>query len=267
MQLVLNLSYQGKPFHGFARLPEMYTVQGELESALSQIFRRPILTVCAGRTDAGVHARDQYVNFELLPEEYEQIIQDSARFSRKLLSSCHALLPEEIVIRAIYVADDEFSARFSACSRLYRYRIKMGPTRPLYTAQFVSWHQGELDVEAMREAACYLVGEHDFASFCKARSAEGKNTVRCVSRLEIFKEEAFGEELLCVEIQANAFLHSMVRTIVGSLIEVGVHRREPVWMAKVLQACSRQAAGPNAPACGLSLWKVEYPHDSLTLLE
>lgn len=267
MQLVVNCAYNGAKFHGFARLPQIYTVQGEIERAFSCILRRKIEIVCAGRTDAGVHAKDQYVNFALTEQECRLIQADAPAFSQHFKRASNALLSDDIVIKKLYLAADDFSSRFSACSRLYRYRIMMGPTKPVYTASFAWWQKKQLDLEAMRQALVYLIGEHDFSSFCKARSALGKNTVRTVMKLDIIPEIYFDEELVCIEIQANAFLHSMVRTIVGSLVEIGLGNRPSCWMCEVLEARSRTAAGANAPAQGLSLWKVEYPSSILTLLE
>lgn len=267
MQLVVNCAYRGTQFHGFARLPETHTVQGELERALSCVLRREIETVCAGRTDAGVHAKDQYCNFLLSDEEVKYIQADAPAFSWHLKRALNAILPDDIAIRELYLADDEFSCRFSACSRLYRYRIFNNPNKPLYTASFVWWQKKPLDLEAMNRAIPYLIGEHDFSSFCKARSALGKNTVRTIMKLHVIPEVYFDEELICVEIQATAFLHSMVRSIVGSLVEIGLGNRESSWMQEVLEAKSRSAAGPNAPAQGLSLWKLEYPESELIPLE
>ena len=151
------------------------------------------------------------------------------------------------------------SARFDAISREYRYRLVVGSVPPLFLA-CRAWHvTGELDVAAMRAGLECLVGEHDFRSFCTAESAEGKRTVRRIDSIEIFAEEQLGEESLVVRIVGNAFLHSMVRIIIGTLVEVGQGRKSPEWVAEALAAQAREAAGPTAPPHGLTLWAVEYP--------
>jgi tRNA pseudouridine38-40 synthase len=250
--LALTVAYDGSGFSGFARQPGLRTVQGSLESALSTALRREILVVGAGRTDTGVHALGQVVSFDADGTE-----PDSARLRR----SVEALAGDGISVREVRRARPGFSARFDAVSREYRYRLFVGVERPLFTAAF-AWHVGGgLDVDAMREGAANLVGEHDFASFCVAESAVGKPTHRRVDVCEVIEEEHFGERCLAVRVVGNAFLHSMVRTIVGTLIEVGSGRREPSWVGDALAARTREAAGPTAPAHGLTLWCVEYPAD------
>ncbi len=250
--LTLTVSYDGSLFAGFARQPGLETVQGRIESALATVLRREVQTVGAGRTDAGVHALGQVVSFEAPGTEPDL---------RRLRRSLDALTGEGIVVREVRRARAGFSARFDAVSREYRYRIVAGTVPPLFTSRYV-WHTAsELDAPAMREAARALVGEHDFRSFCVAESAEGKRTFRRVDVVDIIDEEHLGERCLTVRVVGNAFLHSMVRVIVGSLVEVGTGRREADWMAEALAACDRSAAGPTAPAQGLTLWRVEYPDD------
>ena len=250
--VALTLSYHGAPFSGFARQPGQRTVQGELEDALRILFAREVETTCAGRTDAGVHALGQVVSFDLAPEELE------ARPLGVLRRSLDALTPEEISVREARRAPDGFSARFDARAREYRYFLHLGTARPIFTSDFC-WHLPEqLDVEAMREGASLLIGEHDFKSFCKLASAEGRPTCRNVMEISIFPESAMGEELLVVKVVGNAFLHSMVRAIVGTLVAVGRGLREPAWVGQALAARDRRAAGETAPAQGLVFWRVEY---------
>ncbi len=250
--IALKLAYDGAPFAGFARQPGQLTVQGSLEAALECLYRREVLTTCAGRTDAGVHARGQVVSFELSAEEF------AARDMRSLTRSLKALVDERIAVRAASEARSGFSARFNALSREYRYFLYEGAERPVLLANRV-WHvKKPLDIEAMNQAAEHLIGEHDFKSFCMAASAVDKPTHRNVMELHIGREELLGEEVVVVRVVGNAFLHSMVRTMVGTLVNVGLGRREPAWVAEVLAACSRQAAGENAPACGLVFWNVNY---------
>ena len=171
--------------------------------------------------------------------------------------------PDDIAVRAVRFAAPDFSARFNAVRREYRYRIVNAATPPIFLRDFAWWLRAPLDVEAMRLAAQLLVGEHDFRSFCKAKSAEGKTTMRCVEALELFEEEQLGEKCLCIRVVGNAFLHSMVRTIVGTLVQVGAGHRSPEWVGQVLEARDRSAAGETAPAQGLVFWEVVYPHGIL----
>ena len=178
-----------------------------------------------------------------------------------------ALLPKDIAINEVYKARKGFSARFDARSRTYTYRIADRDARPVLSRGAVWWHRYPLDVEAMSAACPALLGERDFKSFCKVASAVGKPTHRCVMRAEFGHEVAFGEDILTFTIEGNAFLHSMVRTIVGTLVEIGMHRREPEWMREVIDACDRTAAGPTAPACGLTFMGVDYDPAELVVLD
>jgi tRNA pseudouridine38-40 synthase len=250
--LALTVSYDGKPFAGFARQTGQRTVQGSLEAALSVVLRREVEIAVAGRTDAGVHALGQVVSVPAVGDEPDDVA---------VIRSLNALVERGIVVREIRHARPGFSARFDAVSREYRYRIVSGPVPPLFLAPVAWWVKAPLDVEAMRAAAALLVGEHDFRSFCVALSAEGKRTMRRVDSIDFAEEEHLGERCLVVRVLGNAFLHSMVRVIVGTLVEIGAGRREPSWVAEVLAARERAAAGPTAPAHGLTLWAVEYPED------
>ncbi len=250
--IAMRVTYRGEPFCGFAKQPGQLTVQGSLEEALSKVFRHPVETVCAGRTDSGVHARGQWVSFSLTAKEWNE------RSDYKVLKSLNALTHADISVREIMRKDLDFSARFSARSREYRYFICTDKAAPLLMRDF-SWHLGkELDLKAMRKAAKYLIGEHDFRSFCMAASAEGKTTNRNVVSIDIDEMEMWGEKLVVITVIGNAFLHSMVRTIVGTLVLVGRGKREPEWVSEVLAACDRTAAGENAPAQGLVFWQVNY---------
>ena len=258
--LVLRLAYDGAAYSGYAKQkdPRIHTVQGELERALGMLLgQATVATVCAGRTDAGVHALGQVASCQLARAEL------AGRNLGKLRISLNALTPDDISVKDVGVADATFSARFSAVRREYRYRIATGGEPPLFLRAY-AWHcRGTLDVDAMREGAAQLVGEHDFASFCKAASAQGKNTVRCIEELSIEPDVQLGEEHLVVRVVGNAFLHSMVRTIVGTLVEVGAGHRPPEWVGQALRACQRSAAGQTAPACGLTFWGVQYPQGAV----
>jgi tRNA pseudouridine38-40 synthase len=249
--IALTVAYDGARFSGFARQINAFTVQEALERSLATVLRREVAIVGAGRTDAGVHALGQVVSFGSEGELPEP---------EALLLSLNALTPG-IVVSEVRFARPGFSARFDAVRREYRYRIHSGSVPPLFSAH-VAWRvKKELDQAAMRSAAALLVGEHDFRSFCVANSAIGKRTVRRVESIEIAEESILGEPCLTVRIVGNAFLHSMVRTIVGSLVEVGMGRYEPGWVGAALAAMERSAAGQTAPACGLTLWSVEYPDE------
>ena len=262
--VALKVAYKGAAFSGFARQPEQLTVQGELERALEMLLRRPVETTCAGRTDAGVHARGQIVSFEMRADEIaEQDARDEGRRSRfaSFRRSLNAITHDDIAVREAWQAADGFSARFDAKAREYRYFLATGAVPPVFMRDF-AWHvpgaaEG-LDVAAMERASRCLIGEQDFKSFCRASSAVDKPTCRNLMEVSFSEEELFGEELLVVRVVGSSFLHSMVRTIVGTLVEVGRHRRSEEWVAEALAACDRTAAGECAPAQGLVFWDVRY---------
>lgn len=252
--LALTISYKGTSFSGFARQRGQSTVQGELEQALQTIYRREVLTTGAGRTDAGVHALGNVASFELTHDELEERSLD------RLQSSLNALTSDDLVIKQVERKPAGFSARFSAREREYRYRIYPSKTPPLFLEPYVWWVKpSELfDIAAMKAAAMLLEGEHDFRSFCVAKSADAGPTTRNVSKVLVFGSQHLGEQCMIVQVIGNAFLHSMVRVIVGSLMEVCLRRRPPEWIAEVLEARDRSAAGQTAPAQGLTLWRVVY---------
>ncbi len=250
--LSLSVAYDGAPFAGFAKQPGQRTVQGELEEALGLLFHRPVDVVCAGRTDAGVHARAQVVSFDVDTPELRD------RTLHSLRRSLNALTGEGIVVRSVDERPRGFSARFDAQWREYKYFLATGEVPCVFTDR-TSWYVGpNLDIAAMERGAAHLVGEHDFKSFCMAASAVGKPTCRSVDEISIAAEEILGEPHRVITVRGNAFLHSMVRTIVGTLVMVGRGQRDPDWVAEVLAARDRQAAGENAPARGLVFWSVGY---------
>jgi tRNA pseudouridine38-40 synthase len=238
----LTLAYDGTSFRGWARQPGQRTVAGVLEAALQQVLGViPRLSV-AGRTDAGVHARGQVVSFEADLDEL-------GRLQRQLNSM---LGPEVVVTDARFVAS-EFDARFSATARVYRYRIDTGAFADPFSARWV-WHrEGELSVPRMREAAGHLVGEHDFASFCRRPPGDGSTS----RRLERLVVRRLGDRVE-VSARANAFLHQMVRAVVGTLVVVGAGRLEPEAVASILAARDRSRSPQMAPAHGLTFERVVY---------
>ena len=253
--LAFTVSYNGKPFCGFARQNEVLTVQGDIERALQIVFHREVLTTCAGRTDSGVHAKGQVISFEISSEE----AADQRFQPQKLTSALDSLTHNDIhVFDGKRVADD-FSARHSAKSREYSYFICNQPTP---SVQFCdgSWHIAKpLDVTAMNEACKYLLGEQDFKSFCVAQSAEKLNsTCRNIISASAKKHHVFGDDLIEIKICGNAFLHSMVRSIVGTLVSIGDGNNSPEWIKEVIDAKNREKAGQCAPPNGLFFMKVNY---------
>ncbi len=238
----LDLAYDGTGFHGYARQPYVRTVQGELEEALFK-HTGPVETSVAGRTDAGVHGRLQTVSFstanDLEPD--------------RLWRSLNSQLGPEIAISSVARASDDFDARFSAQSRQYRYFIHNAPV-PDPLTRWYTWHVPHaLDVDGMNEAAAAFVGEHDFASLCRA--AEGRTTVRTVLEASWWRA---GSQVL-YDVRALAFCHQMVRSMVALCVDVGRGRVAPGEVPAVLAARDRNAARGAAPPHGLVLWDVEYP--------
>ena len=250
--LALTLSYNGAPFSGFARQPGQLTVQGDLEDALHLLFKRDVEPTCAGRTDAGVHALGQVVSFDV------DDVDLGGRSLPSLRRSLNALTHDAISVREVEPKKLGFSARFDAQAREYHYHLCVDSTSPIFMKDFSWFVPGGLDVSAMEVASQYLLGEHDFKSFCLAASAEGKPTNRNIREISFHPETVLGENILAIKVVGNAFLHSMVRTIVGTLVMVGRGQRPASWVAEVLEARERQAAGENAPAQGLVFWRVIY---------
>lgn len=243
MNLRLDVAYDGRPFHGFARQPDVRTVQGDLEDALAKLFTRPVTSVGAGRTDAGVHALGQVVSVKDAPDDIDPI---------KVRDSLNAMLAPSIAIHESRVAPDEFHARFSARSRTYVYAILEGRVPDPFLAPTTLFHPEPLDLGAMNEAAGHLAGPHDFSSF--GRVPEGQSAERVLYELSCRQSGA----MLRIKARANAFIQQMVRSLVGTLVQVGEGRRSPAEMPSVLQARDRAVAGPVAPPHGLCLVSVEY---------
>lgn len=256
--LVLRVGYRGAGFCGYAEQEGQRTVAGELRRALETLLRRNVELTCAGRTDAGVSALAQHVSVPVYAEEL------AGREPRRMWRSLAAITPEDISIRGLYLAPEGFSARFDATGRRYRYRIVCGNAQPVLLWDCVWWLKEELDVDAMRRAAKVLEGEHDFTSFCKVSSAaqiraDGRSLSRCLERVEVAREQELGEEVVAIDVAGNAFLHNMVRIVVGSLVEVGRHNRPATWLEEALRARDRRAAGPTAPPQGLTFVDACYP--------
>jgi tRNA pseudouridine38-40 synthase len=249
VRLRLDVAYDGGGFRGWAAQPGLRTVEGELSAALATVLRVPSVDLtCAGRTDAGVHARGQVVHVDLdpLPEPAERLVR-----------RVNGVLATDLRVLGAAEAPPGFDARFSAVWRRYCYRVADGPAAvdPLARSHVLAWPR-PLDVAAMAAASKALVGLHDFASFCRQR--EGATTIRTLLDLDWARRP---DGVVEATVRADAFCHSMVRSLVGCLLAVGEGRRPVDWPAEVLAAGRRDAAVAVAPAHGLTLEEVGYPPD------
>ncbi|MCF6734700.1 tRNA pseudouridine(38-40) synthase TruA [Blastococcus sp. KM273129] len=255
VRLRLDLQYDGTGFHGWARQPAVRTVQEELERGLSTVLRRDVDLTVAGRTDAGVHATGQVAHCDVPGELW-------AEQAPKLVRRLRGVLPPDVAVRSVTEAHPDFDARFAALARHYAYRLTDDPAgpSPLRRTDTVAWPR-RLDATAMDLAAGLLPGEHDFAAYCKRR--EGATTIRTLLRLEVSRtEDEPGVEVVRIDASADAFCHSMVRSLVGGLIAVGEGRRPLDWPASLLERAERASEVPVAPAHGLTLLAVDYPPDA-----
>jgi tRNA pseudouridine38-40 synthase len=248
----VDLAYDGSSFAGFARQPARRTVQGTLEGALSRVLGQDVRTTCAGRTDRGVHALAQVVHLDvdLEVDRAARALADLAELAVRL----DRLVGDEIAVWTVRRVGADFDARFSATGRGYRYRLADTPVLdPL--DRHDRWHVHErLAVDPMRSGAHHLVGEHDFAAFCR-RPPAGGTTVRRLERVAISRPRP-GE--VAIRLAGNAFCHNQVRSIVGCLVEVGRGRRRPDWIGEVLRGRDRGLAARVAPPHGLVLEHVRY---------
>jgi len=244
MRISLGISYNGSQFHGWQRQVGLRTVQQELETALSKIAATPISIICAGRTDAGVHASGQVIHFD----------SDVNRNEFAWHRGTNSYLPADIAVQWIKPTTADFHARFSALSRTYQYRIFNHAIKPVFNQAYATWIPQPLDRHVMQEAGQYLLGEHDFSSF-RASDCQSLTPMRNVQALTVSQNGVW----LTIEIRANAFLHHMVRNIVGVLLTIGRQRRPAIWAQEVLEARDRKQAAATAPAQGLFLTQVEYP--------
>ncbi|UFU02377.1 tRNA pseudouridine(38-40) synthase TruA [Ruania suaedae] len=253
----LDLAYDGTGFSGWAAQPGRRTVEGELSAGLARVLRldRVRVTV-AGRTDAGVHARGQVAHVDVPLDAWLAAPGRSERTPAQALTRrLGAVLPEDVHVSAAAEAPLGFDARFSATWRRYTYRIAdSGEARDPLTRTWVTWHRRPLDVAAMDLAAQLLLGEHDFAAYCKPRP--GATTIRTLTELRWVRDD---DGLVVAHVRADAFCHSMVRALVGAGLAVGEGRRPVDWPAQVLRSGQRNPAAGVAPARGLVLEEVGYP--------
>jgi tRNA pseudouridine38-40 synthase len=241
----MTVAYHGAGFHGFAAQPGQRTVAGVLAGALETVLRHPVVLTCAGRTDRGVHAWGQVVTFDVSE------VPDVAALAR----SVNKLLHAEVVVRAVEVAEPDFDARRSATGRSYRYTV-LNRSEPDPFLAATAWQvEAPLDLRAMQLACDPLIGEHDFSSFCRRPPDPDAQLVRRVRRAEW---RDLGDGLLGFEIEASAFCHQMVRSLVGTLVDVGLGRKKAGDMAWILRSRDRAHAGSPAPPHGLCLWGVSY---------
>jgi tRNA pseudouridine38-40 synthase len=242
-RIALGIEYDGSRFLGWQTQPGGGAVQDALEPALAAIAGAPLSVTAAGRTDRGVHARLQVVHFDT----------EAARPASAWVRGVNALLPDSVAVLWSREVDAEFHARYSAVSRTYRYVLLNRAVRPALAASRVGWFHLPLDVDEMRAAAALLVGEHDFSAF-RSSECQAKTPIRRLHALEI---EAHGERIDFV-LRANAFLHHMVRNIVGSLVYVGKGKHPPSWVRDVLLSKNRGEAAPTFGPQGLYLEQIQY---------
>ncbi|WP_334320696.1 tRNA pseudouridine(38-40) synthase TruA [Gilliamella apicola] len=245
-KIALGIEYDGSGYFGWQRQQSVDSIQARLESALSTVANEPINLFCAGRTDAGVHATGQVVHFET------QAIRSETAWTMGV----NAHLPINIAVRWSQVVNDSFHARFSATARRYRYVIYNNRYRPAILAKGVSHYYLPLNEALMHQAAQYLLGENDFSSF-RAAQCQSRTPWRNIHHIEVTRQG----EYIIVDIKANAFVHHMVRNIVGSLLEVGVGNKPPIWINELLQVKDRTQAAATAKPEGLYLVQVDYPDE------
>lgn len=239
-----GLTYLGGAYAGWQRLTHIRSVQDTVETALSTVANHPLRVTTAGRTDAGVHALQQVIHFD----------SPAARTPKAWTFGANSLLPPDISVRWVKAVDSTFHARFEAVSRQYHYLLLCQPERDALWDGRATWWRRALDVSRMQVAAQALVGEHDYSAF-RSIACQSRSAVRRLDEISIRRDGA----LIGIAVRGNAFLHHMVRNIVGSLLEVGEGRRDPRWISELLQGRDRTAAGMTAPAEGLYFIGPRYP--------
>jgi len=243
VRIALGIEYDGAPFCGWQSQPDGRTVQDVLQAVLSQIAGESISVIAAGRTDTGVHALEQVIHFDT------RTIRPITAWVR----GANALLPSSVAVLWAHPVDEEFHARFSAYARSYRYHLLCRPVRSALQHGKVGWFHQPLDVDSMREAAQYLLGEHDFSAF-RASACQAKSPVKNLTQLSIQQRG----DLISLDLTANAFLHHMVRNIVGCLVYVGKGKHAPEWLLQVLEGRERSRAAPTFAPDGLYLCRISY---------
>ena len=244
MKIAACIEYKGTAYCGWQRQAHAPSVQEEVEKALSKIANTPIAIYCAGRTDTGVHGIGQVIHFAT----------DAERDQRAWQRGTNTHLPYDITVRWARPISEDFHARFSALSRHYRYIILNRDSRSAILHQQVYWHRPVLNADKMHCAAQALLGKQDFTSF-RATACQAPHPIREMQKITVQRDGDF----IYIDIQANAFLHHMVRNIVGSLLAIGHNKQSTDWLAELLQQKDRTLAAATAPACGLYFIAVDYP--------
>jgi len=246
MRVALGIEYDGHGFHGWQWQSNAISVQEVVEQALCKVANQPVRVICAGRTDTGVHAQGQVIHFDTQAQRNE----------RAWIFGCNANLPKSVVVTWAQLVDDQFHARFSAKRRRYRYVILNRAVRPTFLMHRVAWEYRPLQAEVMQQAAMSLVGEHDFSAY-RASGCQSKTPVREIFTIDIQRKN----ELVLIDIEANAFLHHMVRNIAGVLMAIGAGEQPVTWAGDVLQSKDRRVGGVTASPHGLYLLDVDYRPD------
>ena len=242
----MGVEYDGSAYNGWQKQNIGLGIQTVVEKALSKVANHQINSICAGRTDTGVHARSQVIHFDTITE----------RDNYGWLAGVNSNLPPDINITWVKNVNDDFHARFSASKRKYSYKILNQKTRSSLSRNFFWWVYDELDVNQMQSGAKYLIGKHDFTSF-RATSCHASSPIREIFDIQIQKND----EGLRITLTANAYLQRMVRNIVGALVQIGKQEKDAKWMHDVLKGRDRKLAGIAAPAHGLTLLAVKYPNE------
>ena len=244
MKIALGVEYLGTDFHGWQiQKSGLRTVQGVVEPALSKIANHPVRVYCSGRTDAGVHAQEQVIHFET----------ETSRTDGAWLFGGNANLPSDVNFKWAKEVNDDFHARFNAYARSYEYKIHHHPIRSSLKTGYYLWEPRSLNIDDMKKAAAFLVGEHDFSCF-RGSMCQAKSPIKTIEYLQI---DEIGDDLI-IKVKANAFLHHMVRNLVGTLLKVGRGEESTEWMLSVLDSKDRKEAGPTAEPQGLYFVKAHY---------
>jgi tRNA pseudouridine38-40 synthase len=250
-KIAIEIQYDGTCFNGWQLQKDSRTVQGELERAVQILCREEIRVTAAGRTDAGVHALGQIVHFGT----------NSDITLQRLCVSLNGILPRDISVKNAYKVSDVFHARFDALERTYRYLIYNHPSRNPFMMFRAMWMREQLDLDYLRTVSGLMVGEKDFSSFCKKRESRKINTVRRITAIDIQRQD----DCIRIEITGNAFLHNMVRILVGTLVEMDKNRDDPQLITDIISKRDREYGGVTAPPYGLYLLNVKYDPSLETL--
>lgn len=244
-RIAIGIEYDGSQFKGWQMQSHgTRTVQEAIQIALSKIANHPVVVTCAGRTDTGVHATNQVVNFDT----------SAVRENKAWIQGVNTELPDDVSVLWAHDVNDEFNARFKATMRSYRYVIRNSSTRAAILNRRVTWVYDVLDTQAMHDSAQCLIGQHDFSAF-RSSQCQAKHAIRVMKSITVTRDEGH----IYIDVRANAFLHHMVRNLVGSMLQIGQGNKPVQWMAELLEQKDRKLAGMTASASGLYLVAVEYP--------